>query len=96
MLTPRVSQVIKKELISEDEDIDWIQTEKHVFEMASNYPFLVGLHSCFQVGVCTVYQKQTYRFICMVRIRRVCIGPSRSSARQYVTPLTYSHSYFDG
>jgi len=41
-------KVIKKELISEDEDIDWIQTEKHVFEMASNYPFLVGLHSCFQ------------------------------------------------
>ena len=25
-----------------------VQTEKHVFEMASNHPFLVGLHSCFQ------------------------------------------------
>ncbi|CAI5443407.1 unnamed protein product [Caenorhabditis angaria] len=29
-------------------DIDWVQTEKSVFEAASNYPFLVGLHSCFQ------------------------------------------------
>ncbi|GIY00761.1 atypical protein kinase C [Caerostris extrusa] len=41
-------KVIKKELVSDEEDIDWIQTEKHVFETASNYPFLVGLHSCFQ------------------------------------------------
>ncbi|EEC19009.1 serine/threonine protein kinase, putative, partial [Ixodes scapularis] len=41
-------KIIKKELVTDDEDIDWIQTEKHVFETASNYPFLVGLHSCFQ------------------------------------------------
>jgi len=32
----------------EVKDIDWIQTEKSVFETASNHPFLVGLHSCFQ------------------------------------------------
>ena len=43
-------KVIKKELVTDDEDIDWVQTEKHVFETASNHPFLVGLHSCFQVG----------------------------------------------
>lgn len=41
-------KVIKKSLVTDDEDIDWVQTEKHVFETASNYPFLVGLHSCFQ------------------------------------------------
>lgn len=41
-------KVIKKESVTDDEDIDWVQTEKHVFETASNYPFLVGLHSCFQ------------------------------------------------
>lgn len=41
-------KVIKKELVNDDEDIDWVQTEKHVFEVASNHPFLVGLHSCFQ------------------------------------------------
>lgn len=43
-------KAIKKEMFvrNENEDIDWVQTEKHVFEQASNYPFLVGLHSCFQ------------------------------------------------
>jgi serine/threonine protein kinase len=41
-------KVIKKSMINDDEDIDWVQTEKHVFEQATNHPFLVGLHSCFQ------------------------------------------------
>lgn len=43
-------KVINKKMfvLDENEDIDWVQTEKHVFERASNYPFLVGLHSCFQ------------------------------------------------
>ncbi|NP_001036923.1 atypical protein kinase C [Bombyx mori] len=41
-------KVIKKALVTDDEDIDWVQTEKHVFETASNHPFLVDLHSCFQ------------------------------------------------
>ena len=37
------------------QDIDWVQTEKHVFEQASNHPFLVGLHSCFQTDSRCVY-----------------------------------------
>ncbi|CAJ0577920.1 unnamed protein product, partial [Mesorhabditis spiculigera] len=41
-------KIIKKQMFNEDEDIDWVQTEKSVFETASNHPFLVGLHSCFQ------------------------------------------------
>lgn len=41
-------KVIRKELVAEDEDIDWVQTEKHVFEIATGCEFLVGLHSCFQ------------------------------------------------
>ena len=41
-------KVIKKELLTDNEEIDLLQTEKHVFETASNHPFLVGLHSCFQ------------------------------------------------
>ncbi|XP_028848429.1 protein kinase C zeta type isoform X1 [Denticeps clupeoides] len=41
-------KVVKKELVHDDEDIDWVQTEKHVFKQASTNPFLVGLHSCFQ------------------------------------------------
>ncbi|XP_028394179.1 protein kinase C iota type-like isoform X2 [Dendronephthya gigantea] len=43
-------KIVKKELVNDDEDIDWVQTEKHVFEQASNHPFLVGLHSCFQTA----------------------------------------------
>ncbi|TMS40111.1 hypothetical protein L596_006533 [Steinernema carpocapsae] len=41
-------KIIKKQMFNEDEDIEWVQTEKSVFETASNHPFLVGLHSCFQ------------------------------------------------
>ena len=41
-------KVIKKSIVNDDEDIDWIQCEKNVFEKATNHPFLVGLHSCFQ------------------------------------------------
>uniref|UniRef100_A0AC35TYI4 Protein kinase C n=1 Tax=Rhabditophanes sp. KR3021 TaxID=114890 RepID=A0AC35TYI4_9BILA len=41
-------KIIKKQMFNDDEDIDWVQTEKTVFEIAANHPFLVGLHSCFQ------------------------------------------------
>ena len=41
-------KVVKKESMLEDEDNDWVQVEKNVFEICSNHPFLVGLHSCFQ------------------------------------------------
>uniref|UniRef100_A0A9J8C0B6 protein kinase C n=1 Tax=Cyprinus carpio carpio TaxID=630221 RepID=A0A9J8C0B6_CYPCA len=43
-------KVVKKELVNDDEDIDWVQTEKHVFEQASNHPFLsrsVHTHSFY-------------------------------------------------
>lgn len=47
--------MVRLTLVTQDEsslvlvqDIDWVQTEKHVFEQASSNPFLVGLHSCFQ------------------------------------------------
>ncbi len=43
-------KVIKKSIVNDDEDIDWIQCEKNVFEKATNHPFLVGLHSCFQTA----------------------------------------------
>ena len=29
-------------------DIEWVHSEKLVFETVTNHPFLVGLHSCFQ------------------------------------------------
>ncbi|EHB08710.1 Protein kinase C iota type [Heterocephalus glaber] len=37
-------KAVKKEHVN----IDWLQTEKHVLEQASNCPFLVGLLSFFQ------------------------------------------------
>ena len=53
-------KVIKKELVTDDEDIDWVQTEKHVFETASNHPFLVGLHSCFQTASRYFYHHKSH------------------------------------
>ncbi|OAF67608.1 hypothetical protein A3Q56_04649 [Intoshia linei] len=41
-------KIIKKESLREPEDLNWLHTEKHVFEIATNHAFLVGLHSCFQ------------------------------------------------
>ncbi|EHB17949.1 Protein kinase C iota type [Heterocephalus glaber] len=37
-------KAVKKEHVN----IDWIQREKRILEQASNCPFLVGLHACFQ------------------------------------------------
>ncbi|KAF3859919.1 hypothetical protein F7725_000174 [Dissostichus mawsoni] len=42
------AKVLLVRLKKNKQDIDWVQTEKHVFEQASTNPFLVGLHSCFQ------------------------------------------------
>ncbi|KAI6180733.1 Protein kinase C [Aphelenchoides besseyi] len=41
-------KIIKKVNCIEEDDLEWIHTEKSVFETASNHPFLVGMHSCFQ------------------------------------------------
>jgi atypical protein kinase C iota type len=48
-------KVVKKSKVTDDEDIDWVQTEKHIFELATNHPFLVGLHSCFQTSANLFY-----------------------------------------
>ncbi|XP_021122180.1 protein kinase C iota type-like isoform X2 [Heterocephalus glaber] len=37
-------KAVKKELVNTDR----VQTEKHVLQQATNHPFLVGLHSCYQ------------------------------------------------
>lgn len=46
-------KVLKKESIIENDEISSIRTEKHVFQVASEYrhPFLIYLHSCFQTAV---------------------------------------------
>ena len=60
-------KVIKKELVNDDEDIDWVQTEKHVFEIASNHPFLVGLHSCFQTRSRYVLQSSSFSEVLLLQ-----------------------------
>ncbi|EHB05992.1 Protein kinase C iota type [Heterocephalus glaber] len=37
-----------KTLKKEHVNVDWIQREKCILEQASNCPFLIGLHACFQ------------------------------------------------
>ena len=37
-------KIIKKSIIDDEDDIEWVQTEKNVFEQASNHPFLVGFN----------------------------------------------------
>ncbi|EHA99029.1 Protein kinase C iota type [Heterocephalus glaber] len=37
-------KAVKKEHVN----VDWIQREKRILQQASNYPFLAGLHACFQ------------------------------------------------
>jgi len=58
-------------------DIDWVQTEKHVFEQASNHPFLVGLHSCFQTSS---------RYGCVLHFTFFS-GPTIKNVRGEVRPL---------
>ncbi|NXC13700.1 KPCZ kinase, partial [Corythaeola cristata] len=66
------------------QDIDWVQTEKHVFEQASSNPFLVGLHSCFQT---------TSRFFCtiLMLIRIFFLFNSRFYAAEICIALNFLH-----
>ena len=66
-------KVIKKELVMDEEDIDWVQTEKHVFEQASNHPFLVGLHSCFQTESRYSVQSNITNCVCVCCVCVVCV-----------------------
>ena len=44
-------KVMKKTMIAtSNERLEWIQTEKRVYESVGSHPFLVGLHSCFQTA----------------------------------------------
>ena len=45
-------KIIKKSIIDDEDDIEWVQTEKNVFEQASNHPFLVGFNHRILVHTC--------------------------------------------
>ncbi|XP_065163498.1 atypical protein kinase C isoform X2 [Atheta coriaria] len=89
-------KVIKKALVTDDEDIDWVQTEKHVFETASNHPFLVGLHSCFQTPSRLFFVIEFVRggdlMFHMQRQRRLPEEHARFYAAEISLALNFLHS----
>ena len=89
-------KVIKKSMVNDDEDIDWVQTEKHVFEQATNHPFLVGLHSCFQTESRLFF---VIEYLCggdlmyhMQRKRRLPEDHARFYAAEISIALDFLHS----
>ena len=89
-------KVIKKSIVDDDEDIDWVQTEKHVFEQATNHPFLVGLHSCFQTESRLFF---VIEYLCggdlmyhMQRKRRLPEDHARFYAAEISVALGFLHS----
>ncbi|CAG9130690.1 unnamed protein product [Plutella xylostella] len=90
-------KVIKKALVTDDEDIDWVQTEKHVFETASNHPFLVGLHSCFQTPSRLFFVIEFVRggdlMFHMQRQRRLPEEHARFYAAEISLALHFLHSH---
>lgn len=89
-------KVIKKSMVNDDEDIDWVQTEKHVFEQATNHPFLVGLHSCFQTESRLFF---VIEYLCggdlmyhMQRKRRLPEDHARFYAAEIIIALDFLHS----
>ena len=89
-------KVIKKSKVNDDEDIDWVQTEKHIFEQATNHPFLVGLHSCFQTESNLFF---VIEYLCggdlMYHMQRKCKLPedhARFYSAEIVLALDFLHS----
>ncbi|XP_025202233.1 atypical protein kinase C-like [Melanaphis sacchari] len=86
-------KVIKKEMLTNDEDIDWVQTEKNVFKTVSNYPFLVTLHSCFQTASQLFFVMEFVRggdlMYLMQRLKRL----SEEHARFYVAEISLALNF---
>ncbi|KAK0393260.1 hypothetical protein QR680_000124 [Steinernema hermaphroditum] len=93
-------KIIKKDMfnkiINEDEDIESIQNEKSVFEAASNHPFLIGLHSCFQTDsrlfFVIEYAAGGDLFVHMVNKKKLPEDHARFYAAELILALHFLHS----